>query len=168
MRTPVGLTDVRDTGSGIGQGTVPGAIISAVNLDNGVKEQFHGNEDEDNDEDKMKIDDIKPVKYDNINVHPLLWQDDVFSLSRTVKSAQVTNDKMEKIMESKCLDLHPLKSCFLISGSKKARIKLQQKAEQNPIFLYGKKMKQVTVEKYLGCRSLLLLESRSMLLSQRG
>ena len=44
IQTPVGLTEERDTGEGVGQGTLEGAIISAVNLDNGVQDFFHDSE----------------------------------------------------------------------------------------------------------------------------
>ena len=40
VQTPVGLTESVNTGEGVGQGTLEGAIISAVNLDNGVREYF--------------------------------------------------------------------------------------------------------------------------------
>ena len=46
IQTPVGLTDVRNTGETLGQGTVMGAIASAVNLDNGVQDSFHLSEEE--------------------------------------------------------------------------------------------------------------------------
>ena len=57
---------------------------------------------------------------------------------------------MEKIMEEKQLDFNKDKSCFIISGSQKGRKKLQMEVERTPLLLYGEKMKQVSVEKYLG------------------
>ena len=53
-------------------------------------------------------------------------------------------------MEEKQLDLNRDKSCFLIVGSSKGRKKLQMEVNKSPLLLYGDKMKQVTVEKYLG------------------
>ena len=98
VRTPVGLTEAADTGPGIGQGTVPGAIVSAAGLDNGVKEVFH----EDEEDDSVKMDDDishQTVKYDDIPIHPLLFQDDLFSASNSVEGAQQVNLKMEHLME---------------------------------------------------------------------
>ena len=54
VKTAVGENESEDTGPGVGQGTVDGAILSAVNLDNGVKEEFHEHNEsiEDENEDK--------------------------------------------------------------------------------------------------------------------
>jgi len=42
--TPVGLSEEANTGEGFGQGTPEGAVVSAVNLDNGVREFFNCSE----------------------------------------------------------------------------------------------------------------------------
>ena len=128
-----------------------------MSLDNGVVEFFHEENDKtkDGEENEAVVNTdskMEVVMYDDIVCHQFLWQDDVLSLSNSIKSAQETNNKMERLMESKCLDLHPLKSCFLIYGNTKSRRKLQQRIDKEPILLYGKKMKQVSVEKYLGCQ----------------
>ena len=44
VHTPVGVTEEEDTGEGLGQGTLEGAIVSAVNLDNGVNDSFGDSE----------------------------------------------------------------------------------------------------------------------------
>ena len=44
VQTPVGVTEEHDTGEGVGQGTLEGAIVSAVNLDTGVDEFFSDSE----------------------------------------------------------------------------------------------------------------------------
>ena len=44
VQTPVGTTEECDTGEGVGQGTLEGALVSAVNLDSGVNEYFHDSE----------------------------------------------------------------------------------------------------------------------------
>ena len=44
VQTPVGTTDERDTGEGVGQGTLEGALVSAVHLDSGVNEHFPDSE----------------------------------------------------------------------------------------------------------------------------
>ena len=148
VRTAVGVTEAANTGPGIGQGTIPGAIESAVGLDAGVKEFFHGEDDEDEREEEE--DDNYVVKYDDIKIHPLIFQDDLMSPSNSVKAAQRVNDKMEQLMESKLLDLNKLKSVFIVVGEKKARKKMQREVDRNPLLLYNEPMKQVSVEKYLG------------------
>ena len=54
-------------------------------------------------------------------------------------------------MESKLLDLHSDKSCFIVAGENKARKKMLKKLEKNPLILYEYEMKQVQSNKYLGC-----------------
>ena len=46
VQTSVGLSRERLTGETVGQGTVKGVVISAVNLDNGVSDHFHDSKDE--------------------------------------------------------------------------------------------------------------------------
>ena len=53
-------------------------------------------------------------------------------------------------MEKKLLDLHADKSCYILIGNKKEISKLQKEIEQSPITLYGQKLKEKSVEKYLG------------------
>ena len=40
VETPVGTTETRDRGEGLGQGTIEGALISALSLDSSVNEFF--------------------------------------------------------------------------------------------------------------------------------
>ena len=70
LQTPVGLTEESDTGEGVGQGTLEGAIVSAVNLDSGVNDFFHDSEHE--------------VNYGGVEIKPLLFQDDVARLSSDI------------------------------------------------------------------------------------
>ena len=142
----MGVTDSADTGPGQGQGTISAAIISSVNLDSGVKETFHEREDETEDEKEMR--EKHEVKYDDIFIAPLLYQDDLNVVSDSREGAQYVNDKMEHLMESKLLDLHPTKSVFIVTGRKKERKKMQKKLEKKPLLLYGKPIKQVSMEKY--------------------
>ena len=40
----MGPTEEEDTGEGIGQGTLEGALVSSANLDSGVNDFFHESE----------------------------------------------------------------------------------------------------------------------------
>ena len=53
-------------------------------------------------------------------------------------------------MEGKVLDLHEDKSCFLVIGNKKQKEDFLAESKDNPIKLYGEKMKEKGKEKYLG------------------
>ena len=136
VRTAVGNTEQRETGEGWGQGTIEGAICSAVNLDNGVRDFFATSECE--------------VSYGDMALSPLLFQDDVSRLSLDPLSAQIGNDKMEAMAETKLLDFNLDKSCIIVIGNAKLRKQLEYDFAANPPLLYGTKMKQVSQEKYLG------------------
>ena len=92
VQTPLGATEEKDTGEGLGQGTIEGAIASAVSLDNGVRDFFKDSKDE--------------IQYLGIPLAPLLFQDDVARLSLTVASAQAGNDRMMNVAETKLLDFN--------------------------------------------------------------
>ena len=81
VQTPVGQTEETDTGETVGQGTLEGAIISAISLDKGVDDYFSGSEYE--------------VDYAGLRLQPLLFQDDVSRLADNPSSLQAGNDKME-------------------------------------------------------------------------
>ena len=60
----------------MGQGTVEGAVISAVNLDSGVRDFFRNSVDE--------------VNYFGLELAPQLFQDDVARMASSVSSANRT------------------------------------------------------------------------------
>ena len=82
--------------------------------------------------------------------HPVLFQDDIGKASKTIEEAQLANDRMEELMESKLLDFNLDKSCCIVIGDKSARMKILKKLKQQPLKLNGKMMKIVDSEKYLG------------------
>ena len=80
VRTGVGDTETRETGEGLGQGTIEEALLSAANLDQGVQEQFKDSTEE--------------VYYGKSRLQPMLFQDDVIRCATTVEAAQDGNKKM--------------------------------------------------------------------------
>ena len=136
VQTPVGLTNEKDTGEGVGQGTLEGALISAVNLDNGVDDFFRDSEYE--------------ATYEEVDLQPLLYQDDVARLSMDLESAQMGNDRMENMAETKLLNYNLEKSCFIVFGDRKARQKINEELVSRPLMLCGANMVQEEQAKYLG------------------
>ena len=136
VQTPVGLTEERDTGQGVGQGTLEGALVSAVNLDNGVRDFFQDSEYE--------------VSYGEVEIKPLLYQDDVARMSLDIDSAQMGNDRMENMAETKLLNFNVEKSCYIVIGNKKTRKEMKDKLVSNPLQFCGADMKQAEQFKYLG------------------
>ena len=136
VQTPVGVSEERDTGEGLGQGTVEGAIASAVNLDNGVRDFFKDSEDE--------------VDYLGIPLAPLLFQDDVVRLSLSVSAAQARNRRMMNVAETKLLNFNQQKSCFAIFGSERRRLEMLNELSTAPLKLDGNEMVHEASIKYLG------------------
>ena len=136
VQTPVGLTEECNTGEGVGQGTLEGAFVSAVNLDNGVNDFFKDSENE--------------ISYADLQLRPVLYQDDVARLCGSVDSLQSANDRMEALAETKLLDFNLSKSVFMLIGSDKNKKDLENKLNQTPITLCGQLMKRETEYKYLG------------------
>ena len=137
IKTPVGITDTKNTGPILSQGSVEAAILSSNNIGNGMKETF--------------TDKDKEVEYlDNIKLAPLSFLDDLARLSTDRDATQYGNDKVEDLLNRKGLELNLDKSNFLIMGSKKSRKKIQNQVDQNPLTLNNQNMKQVKTLKYLG------------------
>ena len=136
VQTPVGVTDECKIGESVGQGTLEGAIISAVNLDNGVKNFFSNSDDE--------------MNYLGMKLGPLLFQDDVGRLANSISSVQSGNCRMEAMAESKLLDYNLSKSCFMVFSDTKKLADIEADLNLNPIILCGKPMERVKEAKYLG------------------
>ena len=81
---------------------------------------------------------------------PLLWQDDIINMSDSPEAAQAAIVKMTDLMESKLLDLHKDKSCYIIAGEKKARMRMKKQLDKKPLKLYNENMKEEKTNKYLG------------------
>ena len=136
IKTPVGITEGFKTGENVTQGSVGGGLISSLNLDVPIATFFAESEHE--------------VSYGNIRMNPVIYQDDLARVASSVAGAQAGIDKVEVCMETKMLDLHDEKSCFLVFGKGKELESMKTNLKNNPLTLYGKTMKQKEKEKYLG------------------
>ena len=107
----MGLTQYKDMGELIGQGTFGEALVSGLNLDKEVMDSFTDSEDE--------------LYYGEVRIQPMLYQDDIIRLSSSREKVQNGNDRIEAIMKSKQLEVHPEKSCFLVvdNGNKMQEIR---------------------------------------------
>ena len=136
IKTSVGITESFETGPNVGQGSSGGGLISAINLDYSVNRFFFTSTHE--------------IFFHDIRLQPLLYQDDLAKFSSSRMDAQAGNDKIEACMETKLLDFHQDKSCYLLIGNKKTKELISEELELCPLTLYGKLMKNKTFEKYLG------------------
>ena len=112
VQTHVGNTEECDSGEGVGQGTLEGALVSAVSLDTGVNDFFSGSEYE--------------VSYAELVIQPLLYQNDVARLSTDLGSVQMGNTKMEAVAETQLLDYNLDKSCNVVIGINKAFVRTRK------------------------------------------
>ena len=151
VKTPVGETKPALTGPLFSQGSIMSAIVSSVNIDSGVRDEFHKNEEEDPNENETKNEDTV-MMYDEVKLYPLLFQDDLSNVSESIEAAQTSNDKMEHVINSKQLDFNLNKSSCMIIGHKNARKSLSDKMKDKPLTLCNVPMKCVMEEKYLGIR----------------
>ena len=121
VKTAVGVSEEKDTGEGLGQGTNEGALISASSIDFTVDEHFQDSPYE--------------ISYNELPLQPLLFQDDVARMSLDPEAAQMGNYKMETVMESKLLDFNQDKCCYIVVGGKKAQITMKESLKSCPLML---------------------------------
>ena len=136
VNTPVGISESKETGPNIQQGSVDGAITSSVNIDKGVNDAFASSDCE--------------VVYVDLPLKPQIFMDDIFRMAEDRESAQFANTVMEEMVEKKLLSFNNDKSCYTFMGNKTARKRLKAQCVESPLMLNGDKMKEVKVVKYLG------------------
>ena len=64
--------------------------------------------------------------------------------------AQVGNDLMEIVAESKLLTYNLKKSSYMVVGTEKNKERMESELEQNPLILCGQKMMRDNEYTYLG------------------
>ena len=128
--------DKRETGENIAQGSNDGSLLSSSNLSSGVNDFFLDSECE--------------VFYGLLKLLPQSFVDDIIRLCQDQIPAQFGNDRLENLAETKLLSYNLDKTCIIFMGAKKAREKLMDDFISNPPCLYGKPVKLLDAESYLG------------------
>ena len=144
VKTAHGMTEEGDVGDCLGQGTAGAGLISAANLDQGLQKYFN----ESYTEDPNETSDV--MKYGQVRLQPVAYQDDVGSLCDTVKMARKHAEKLTEMTKEKVLEAHPDKSGIILLGSEKFRRKTEKELKENPIFLTNFKLEILQSTKYLG------------------
>ena len=119
VKTANGFTDWRNVGELLGQGSGGGAMASAANLHRGVDDYFKGSVDE--------------SMYGDIRLQPVLFMDDLARITMARNKAQAGNIKLDCLMNTKQLTLHPDKMGFLIMGRGPNRLKMEEDISNHPI-----------------------------------
>ena len=136
VKTASGMTDTALVGDCIGQGTAGGALVSQANLDQGLMEHFENSSEE--------------IDYGNVKLQPLAYQDDILKGSKDVLDAKVGNIRLAAMLDSKGLEAHPDKTCFIVCGSKSYKDQVTHDLHQNSM-MFGKfAVKQREYDRYLG------------------
>ena len=136
VETPVGLTDTKELGPSVAQGSVDASVISSASLASGVEDEF--------------TDPSKEIMYADLVIFPTIYMDDCNKLSNIIEAAQYANDKMEVVVGKKNLTLNIDKSVYTVLGNKKARKAMKAKLSENPLKLQGNTMKEAKSIKILG------------------
>ena len=69
-------------------------------------------------------------------MQPIIFQDDLGKFSSNRMDAQAGNDKIEACVESKLLNLHKDKSCYILIGDRKTTKSILEELEGCPLTLY--------------------------------
>ena len=137
VHTGVGLTDACDTGETLGQGTVGGALASALNLDEELNAHFEDSPAE--------------ICYGSVRLQPVSFQDDILRVCTGRDGAQEGYHRFEAVFKSKLLEIHPTKSCFMVFAPKNAtRDLIRQEIANRPLVYDRIARKSKSEEKWLG------------------
>ena len=119
VRTGVGNSEKADIGSVIGQGTIGGAIASQGSLDDGIRGQFEGSQEE--------------LQYGSVELGPLIFQDDLLEGSPGIKEARCANTRVAVVMKEKRLHLNEDKSVCLVWGKTKQQKEIKEELKEHPL-----------------------------------
>jgi hypothetical protein len=136
VKTGNGFTEWRNVGEILGQGSGGGAMASAANLDRGVDLYFEGSKDE--------------AMYGDIRLQPVLFMDDLARVTTSRNSAQVGNIKLDCLMNTKQLSLHPDKTGFIVFGKGEQKEKLLREISKQPITCGDFQTNMKIQDKWLG------------------
>ena len=90
------------------------------------------------------------IWYGEIKIQPLAYQDDILNGSKNISETQVGNIRLSTMLESKGLEAHPDKTCFLVCGSKGYKESVKESLKENLLMFGGFPMKQKECDRYLG------------------
>ena len=90
------------------------------------------------------------IKFGQVIIQPIAYQNDVGSLCSSIAMARSQANKLTKMTFEKILEAHPDKSGLVIIGSEKFRKKTEDELKENPIYLTNFKLNIMKNTKYLG------------------
>ena len=128
---------MRVTLARLGQGTVGGALASALNLDEELNAHFEDSPAE--------------ICYGTTRLQPVSFQDDILRVCCSRDEAQEGYNRFEAVFKSKLLEIHPKKSCFMVfAPNNGTRDLIRQEIANRPLIYDRFEMKSKSEEKWLG------------------
>ena len=132
----MGNTDKEDIGAVIRQGTIGGAIASQGSLDDGIRGQFMGSQEE--------------LGYGSVEMGPLLFQEDLLEGFPGVIETTATNLRVAMVMKEKRLGMNEDKSVCLVWGTKGQQEKVKKELTERPLKCGKVTVKMTECDKWLG------------------
>ena len=118
------ISDYSDVGAVVGQGTMGGALISQGVLDVGISQEFApGGEDE--------------LKYGNVPLAPLIFQDDVIHGAGGLEEARMANLRIDRVVKGLNLRLNEDKTFCIVMGTRKQKQEVKLGLERQPLMCGG-------------------------------
>ena len=136
IRTGAGTTDPVEVEGVVGQGTTGASLVSQLNIDTGIDSYFCGSGDE--------------AFYGTVRLQPLLFMDDCLRVADGVREAQAGHVKLDYALKEKLLTFHESKSVYMVYGSNKYKMEVEQQIQECPLTLGDITLKQKSQQKYLG------------------
>ena len=137
VKTSSGISKFGEVGAVLGQGTLGSAIISQAVLDEGVMEHFPPGGD-------------IQLKYGNVPLAPLMYQDDLADGSDSIENARIANRRVDFLTKQRGLDLNREKTVCILIGTKKQKEAANKQLKEAPLMCGSFEMKVKQVDKWLG------------------
>ena len=114
------MTEYKEAGAIVGQGTIGGALVSQGVNDEGINTNFApGGQDK--------------LIYGLVRIAPLIFMDDVIHGAETIDEARLANVRMDRTVKQLNLMLNRDKTVCCVIGSHKQREKVRQELTVNPL-----------------------------------
>ena len=136
VRCGGGYSPWMEVGDTLGQGSGGAALASQANLDKGITTIFKGSSD--------------LMFYGTVPISPLLFQDDVFSVSETVNAARSSLQRVDIVMKQKRLTLNKDKTAYILLGQKEEQDKIRTALKKSPLICGSFVVQEKQSDKYLG------------------
>ena len=136
VSTPSGLTEAGEAGELCAQGSSGAALASQLDVDMGIKTYFQDSKEE--------------ASYGSVRIQPQCFQDDIQRIALNVSSARAGNIKLHMMLSERLLRCHPLKTCYILYGSKKYKEQVRKELDSCPLKFGEFEMKEKDQDVYLG------------------